>query len=208
MVKCSETLATGTNPHWTFKQVLSVSSSWQLGPPERAVCFSLYPGQFLSLLQPSASPDPGHHFPLCLMICSYQKVIYRQDYCLVWETALWLFLLGILLLSKLGWDHHCNFHALIVAVKQELQSTPPASVVGLLIPTAVRCFSLEICLSCFIIHIIGIEYHLVNIFSLKLHRKRACGWVYRRDLCVCGCSSPHSSHWGSAIRWGRHPGVA
>lgn len=34
VVKCSETLATGMCPHWTFKQAPSISSSWQLGPSE------------------------------------------------------------------------------------------------------------------------------------------------------------------------------
>lgn len=80
------------------------------------------------------------------------------------------------MLSKLGWDHHCSFHALIAVVSNKSFSLLPlASVIGLLIPTAVRCISLKICPSCFIIHIIGIEYHLVNIFSLKLHRKSHVG---------------------------------
>lgn len=34
---------------------------------------------------------------------------------------------------------------------------------------------MEICLSCFIIHIIGIEYHLVNIFSLNYTGKAHVG---------------------------------
>lgn len=43
VVKCSETLATGMRPHWTFKQALSISSSWQLGPSETWWLFAHLP---------------------------------------------------------------------------------------------------------------------------------------------------------------------